>query len=151
MCLPLGAFCVAFSRAVACVTLLAVTTCPAGYVCPIGTGVLSADIQGCGNATEYCPAGSPTRTATPSGFYSNPTPSGLYFNATRCEPGRFCAGGISELCPAGRYGANSGLIVSGCSGNCSAGYFCPAGSTSPTQLNCSDGPAYFCVEVSECV
>jgi hypothetical protein len=124
------------------------TFCCAGYACSNGTGVLSADTHGCSSATLYCPLGSTTPTPTPSGFYASPTPSGLFFNATQCEVGRYCVGGAARACPAGRYGALRGLTSELCTGNCSAGYYCPAGSTSPTQLNCSDGPAYFCAEVS---
>ncbi len=119
----------------------------AGYACPIGTGVLSADVHGCPNATHYCPAGSAARKPTPLGFYAVAVPSGLFFNATRCEPGRFCVGGVASMCPSGRFGNESGLTSAACSGTCSAGYLCPTGSVSRTQLNCSDGPAFFCAEV----
>jgi hypothetical protein len=122
----------------------------AGYVCSNGTGVLSADVHGCENPTEYCPMGSAVRTPVPRGFYASPTPSGLFFHATQCETGRYCAEGVARRCPAGRFGSTVGLSTDVCSGNCSAGYYCPAGSTSRTQLNCSDGPAYFCPEVKLC-
>jgi hypothetical protein len=121
----------------------------AGFACPNGTGVLFADVHGCGAATHYCPAGSVTPRPTPSGFYAMPTPSGLFFNVSRCEPGRYCFGGVASDCPSGRFGNESGLTFSGCSGHCSAGYFCPASSVSRTQLNCSNGPAYYCAEVCE--
>lgn len=121
--------------------------CCAGFACFNGTGALSVDVHGCGNSTEYCPEGSAARTPTPAGFFANPTLSGLFFNATRCEPGRYCANGVASECPAGRYGAQPGLTSDICSGSCSAGYFCPAGSSSPAQFDCSDGPAYFCPEV----
>jgi hypothetical protein len=120
-----------------------------GFACTNGTGVLFADVHGCGEATHYCPAGSVAPAPTPSGFYAMPTPSGLFFNASRCEPGRFCVQGAAGHCPAGRFGNESGLTSAGCSGHCSAGYFCPAGSVSRTQLNCSDGPAYYCTEVCD--
>jgi hypothetical protein len=120
-----------------------------GFACANGTGVLFADAHGCGVATHYCPAGSVTPRPTPSGFYAMPTPSGLFFNASRCEPGRFCVGGVARACPSGRFGDESGLTSEGCSGNCSAGYFCPASSVSRTQRNCSDGPSYYCAEVCE--
>jgi hypothetical protein len=121
----------------------------AGFACANGTGVLFADVHGCGAATHYCPAGSAAPTPTPGGFYAMPTPSGMFFNASRCEPGRFCVGGVASECPSGRFGNESGLTSAGCSGNCSAGYFCPASSVSRTQLNCSDGPTYYCAEVCE--
>jgi hypothetical protein len=118
-----------------------------GYACSNGTGVLSADTHGCRSSSQFCPTRSTVRTPTPSGFYANPTPSGLFFNATQCESGRFCTAGVAWECPAGRYGAAAGLLSSACSGVCSAGYHCPAGSSTPTQRNCSDGPTFFCLEV----
>jgi hypothetical protein len=121
--------------------------CHAGYACTNGTGVLSAEVHGCGNASHYCPAGSATPIPTPLGSYALSTPSGLFFNATRCEPGRFCAGGTATPCRRGRFGSEPGLTSADCSGNCSAGHYCPAGAVSRTQLNCSDGPVYYCAEV----
>jgi len=41
-----------------------------------------------------------------------------------------------EQCGAGRYGAVAGLRSSACSGGCARGYYCPPGSTSPTQFAC---------------
>jgi hypothetical protein len=45
--------------------------------------------------------------------------------AMRCVP-----------CPAGRYGDTPGLIGAQCSGTCREGFYCPVGSTSPTQHPC---------------
>jgi hypothetical protein len=55
---------------------------------------------------------------------------------------------ICKPCPSGHYGNVSGLTSSICSGLCSPGYYCPAGSTSPTQYECG-GPGFFCPEGSE--
>jgi hypothetical protein len=129
-------------------TDISVPVVSAGYACPSGTGVLSAITHGCGSPEEHCPAGSAVRTPTLPGFYALPTPDGLYFNAVMCEAGRLCTGGIARLCPAGRYGSAPGMTAAECAGNCSAGYYCPAGSVSPTQTNCSDGPGSFCPQVS---
>jgi hypothetical protein len=118
-----------------------------GYACANGTGVLSAAAHGCGVPTHYCPAGSTLPSPTPDGFFAIPTASGLFFNASRCQPGQFCAGGVASACPPGRFGDGPGLTSADCSGTCSAGYFCPAGSVSHRQLNCSSGPAYYCGEV----
>ncbi len=119
----------------------------AGFACANGTGVLSAEVHGCGNASHYCPAGSAAPASTPPGYYALPTPSGLFLNATRCEPGRFCAGGIATPCRPGRFGSEPGLTSADCAGNCSAGHYCPAGAVSRTQLSCSDGPRHYCAEV----
>ena len=47
-----------------------------------------------------------------------------------------------KLCPAGRYGNHSGLVTSFCSGLCQAGYYCPEGSTSPSQIPCGSVHQY---------
>jgi hypothetical protein len=47
------------------------------------------------------------------------------------------------MCPVGRYGSTFGLSTSWCSGYCTAGYYCPEGSTSATQVECG-GPDVFC-------
>ncbi|RYG67158.1 hypothetical protein EON64_08080, partial [archaeon] len=73
-----------------------------------------------------------------------------------CPPGRYLSlqystyampSFICSLCPAGRYGNASGLQSAFCSGRCSAGYFCPAGSSSPTEKVCG-GRHVFCPEGS---
>jgi len=43
--------------------------------------------------------------------------------AVRCVP-----------CPGGTYGDTAGLATSACAGPCAAGYYCPPGSVSPTQI-----------------
>jgi protocatechuate 3,4-dioxygenase beta subunit len=50
-------------------------------------------------------------------------------------------------CAAGRYGARTNMYSNYCSGKCQAGYYCPAGSTSPTQRECG-GIDVFCPEGS---
>lgn len=58
------------------------------------------------------------------------------FAALTC---RYCPEGSSSpiACPAGAFGAASGLGTSVCSGQCPIGYFCPLGSTAP--LPCPAG------------
>ena len=53
-----------------------------------------------------------------------------------CTVGSYCAGGENVPCPAGTYGIEPGLSDAACSGECDAGYFCAAGSTSPTAALC---------------
>lgn len=50
-------------------------------------------------------------------------------------------------CAPGRYGSSPGLTNATCSGVCSAGYVCPAGSSSSTVQACG-GPAWYCPEGS---
>jgi hypothetical protein len=59
-----------------------------------------------------------------------------------CPPGSYCVLGVRRECPAGRFGAVAGLGSSDCSGACAAGYYCPSGSTSATQLPCGGGDVF---------
>ncbi len=49
----------------------------------------------------------------------------------------------AHACAGGRYGSSEGLSGPACSGECAAGYFCPAGSASALEHKCS-GPTAFC-------
>ena len=73
-----------------------------------------------------------------------------------------CLSGIRSACPAGTYGATTGLSAATCSGKCSAGFYgsvagqteptcegeceagfmCPAGSVSPTAVPCGSSAVY---------
>lgn len=70
---------------------------------------------------------------------------GSSFSATGapiCAAGAFFNGLRCQLCPGGTYGVRPGLESSTCSGKCSAGYFCPDGSTSPYQNHCGTSVFY---------
>lgn len=57
-------------------------------------------------------------------------------SCTQCPPGRYCAGGSQTsplLCSAGYFGNLYGYTSAACGGQCAAGYYCQAGSTSSTQ------------------
>ena len=80
-------------------------------------------------------------------------------STSRCGPGFFCSEGTRHKAPVGSYIPNSGVAskkaatpcpggtfgnVEGmmkpeCSGSCTQGYFCPAGSTTPTANDCIRG------------
>ncbi len=90
-------------------------------------------------------------TACKAGYYMtldgefNATPT-LGNKCTICPAGYYCPGGELSLtpqnkvaCPAGTYGATTGLTTSACSGQCAAGYYCPQGSTSSTAYDCDNG------------
>ncbi|KAJ1412983.1 hypothetical protein B484DRAFT_173156, partial [Ochromonadaceae sp. CCMP2298] len=62
----------------------------------------------------------------PAGEYMQYGFEGLSLPAFRCMQ-----------CGGGRYGNTSGLTSSYCSGLCTASYYCPPGSTAPTQLQCA--------------
>jgi hypothetical protein len=142
---------------------------PSGYapcsVCPPGRFSASSAQSSCGP----CPSG---RFGFQTGLFnasctgpcapSHACPAGSV-NATvvLCPAGTFSAGGAGSCtpCPAGVYGALSGLTSAACTapcrpgsfgsapsqtspvcdGNCTAGYACAAGSTSPTTFLCPTG------------
>ncbi len=119
-----------------------------GYVCPPATGALT-DNNTCNAPTSYCPARSSTRTATPDGHYAVATYFGspLYFAAAMCGPGSYCEAGVRSECAPGRFGSDSGLSTSSCSGACEQGYYCVAGSTNATAAPCASGSQRYCPEV----
>ena len=45
-------------------------------------------------------------------------------------------------CYGGTYGASAGLALPSCTGACSAGYYCPRASTSPTSFACNSSAVY---------
>ena len=49
---------------------------------------------------------------------------------------------VLSSCPAGRYGHTSGINLATCSGLCTAGFYCPAGSTSATASPCGGSSVY---------
>lgn len=77
---------------------------------------------------DSCPPGSQgsdgTCSACTPGKYSNP-------ERTSCLP-----------CDAGNYASKSNSSDATCEGPCSAGYYCNAGSTSPTQHACGRAEVY---------
>ena len=113
----------------------------AGNICPTGTGVLTT-INYCSSPTTYCPLGSSTYSYTDAGYYAVATLGRLYKNECLCEAGRYCVAGVASACPAGRYGDDTGSTNASCVGVCSAGFYCPAGSTSPTQQPCGSESVY---------
>jgi hypothetical protein len=109
--------------------------CAAGRYC---SGLNNVNDQGDGpcQAGYYCPAGSTTATANPSGpgFYTAAGAS----TATACGVGNYCPNasntpGDVTSCDVGRYCSTTTNATGLGDGACSAGYYCPAGSTSATQ------------------
>jgi hypothetical protein len=142
--------------------------CPAGSITPAvclpgqysaaGTGACSDCAAGrygntTGLTTEACTA------ACAAGFFGGAAGLTTSSCSGSCRAGYACAAGstnsTASICPAGtfsltgssactgcaagRFGATSGVSVAACSGNCTAGFACPAGSTSPTALVCPNG------------
>ena len=114
-----------------------------GFFCPAGTGNLVPSLA-CSSPTSYCPLGSASPLNTSVGWYALSTSAvaRLFFNQSVCEEGRYCVGGVASFCPAGRYGNTTGADSADCSGQCTAGYYCPLGSTLPTQTTCGDATVY---------
>jgi hypothetical protein len=54
----------------------------------------------------------------------------------QCQPGTYCREGVAYLCAPGRYGSSAGLTSPLCTGQCAAGFACPAGSRSSIQFEC---------------
>lgn len=101
--------------------------CPAGYYCPAGTATPLV----CGAANLYCPLGSATPTSVPVGYFSIGFSANSRMDAAICPPGNFCVDGNQVKCPAGTYGAISGLSSKKCSGDCPSGHYCPIQTTKP--------------------
>jgi hypothetical protein len=110
-------------------SLAAAVTCT---LCPAGAfgqsvGLSSPTCTGTCVQGYACPAGSTNATALicPAGLYS-------YAGAAVCAE-----------CPPGTFGDSPGLSSALCSGACTAGYACPAGSTNTTASACSAGQYSF--------
>ena len=117
--------------------------CSAGYYCTSGSS--SSKQHACGGDQYYCSGGS--RHTVSSAYYAT-GPSGRRTGQAKCPKGYYCNRGARHKCPAGRYGSETGLASSDCSGPCKAGYFCPEGSTSATHSLCGADKTkprtYFC-------
>jgi hypothetical protein len=123
--------------------------CVAGFFCPLGTRAYSAN--GCGRSPHvFCPTGSSRPQLIESGNYAvGPVfdIGGGYVDQLPCLPGSYCAGGISQPCPAGYFGALRNETRPLCIGICTAGFYCPPGSFSSQQKPCGNA-SVFCVSGS---
>lgn len=132
--------------------------CPPGYLCPDGTPDSAKRSTPCGRGF-FCPAGSGSSgiAVTTAHYCTQPQSDDVLQRWTtcqaqaRCEPGFYCTEGARFACPAGSWQPNVGKTSIGdCSARqCSAGYFCPEGSTADKVQPCApDGAAhpakYYC-------
>ncbi len=143
-------------------------TCGAGYSCPPGTAAANATASVCPAGT-FSTEGAGSCSQCAAGLYGgspgavSPQCSGL------CAPGFFCTSGSTNntpsVCPAGQYsmagagqcsdcssgqyGSTPGLQTPDCTGPCTAGYACPAGSVNATVTLCPAG-TYSTVGSSVC-
>ena len=100
----------------------------------------------CGSASVFCPANVQRPSPVLLGFYSTPETAHRRSRTGQleCPIGSYCADGLRFDCPAGRYGAIKREINASCTGSCSAGYRCAAGSVRPDAAACGGGPRSFC-------
>ncbi|POM78126.1 Hypothetical protein PHPALM_4382 [Phytophthora palmivora] len=114
--------------------------CSRGYRCPEGSS--SSTQLECGGSNFVCGSGSPAPQLVHPGYYSiGPTATTRFFQQP-CELGSFCIDGVKYPCPAGTFGATSGLSTAACSGKCAPGYYCPPSSISRTQNECGSSSVY---------
>ena len=125
--------------------------CQSGYYCPAGSTNDTA--VPCGNIGVYCPVGSPLPVLADRGYYTTGGQEDLRSSQTLTEKGFYTMNGRRESCPAGTYGAQTGMVKadkldfnrndtfygSFCSGLCDKGHYCPLNSTVPTQIPCPPG------------
>src|SRR3989344_5089607 len=93
-----------------------------------------------------CPSNSDTAGATTSDALSDCVGNAGYYN---CQSGTCSVAGAGYYspdndnsryeCAAGYYGSSTGQTAATCNGQCTAGYYCTAGSTSATQNVCGTG------------
>jgi hypothetical protein len=99
--------------------------------------VCNGESAGCTDcaAGKYCACSG--EIDCPAGKWSGSKSS----SCTNCPAGKWSGSGASSCrdCEVGRYGSSTGNTASTCDGPCSAGYYCPAGSTSSTQAPCAAG------------
>jgi hypothetical protein len=119
--------------------------CSAGYACPAGS--TNATAVRCSVGT-YSLGGAGVCSACPPGF----TCAGGPAAPVQCSLlGMYAAPGVGNcyMCPPGVYAATTALTSAACSGNCTAGYACPSGSTSPMAITCQPGQ-YSLAGASQC-
>jgi hypothetical protein len=77
------------------------------------------------------------------GFYTHEdSPMDSKVSQHICPKGYWCSDGVRRPCDEGYFGDSLGMKDSHCSGSCSAGYYCLAGSPSPHQYPCGNSTVY---------
>jgi hypothetical protein len=128
-------------------------SCKEGYYCRENS--INDTQNSCGAIDVFCPPGSYKPQQVAAGYYTVPANDLPYMSIgdihqskeRKCEPGFYCEGGIKKLCRKGYWGSEYGMINEYCEGLCREGYYCPEGSTSPTEIRCGDANV-FCTEGS---
>ena len=131
---PIGHFCSSGATAP--------TVCPAGRFGD-DESLTDAFCSGPCARGHYCEAGSTNATAASCGAGTfNPSEGMGTSSACIVAPlGHYSLRADIEKrpCPAGRYGATERMLDANCSGACSPGHYCVAGSTSSAAAACAAG------------
>ncbi len=127
-------------------TMLSTPACTS--LCDAGCACASASSSSCrapcGDASVYCPAGTPSPLTVDPGWYSAGGADASHRTGQiACPVGSYCVRGIVFACPEGTYGARQELSSPLCTGRCADGFLCPAASSSPRAVACS--PGGFCM------
>lgn len=109
--------------------------CDAGFFCAVGSS--SRRQHACGDASKYCPLGSPAPLLAPTGRYTIDGDEGTRSASALCPTGSWCERGVKRRCSAGRYGATLGLGSANCSAPAPRGRYATIGSELP--LDCPAG------------
>ena len=121
--------------------------CDKGFYCPSATG-RNQQLE-CGGPGKICRGGNALPEDVGAGWVGDPNQavngSKTFYGRRECRSGHFCQEGIEKECPAGRY--NSNFRQSECTDLCSAGWFCPKGSSRDKVEACGVGShpsRYYC-------
>jgi hypothetical protein len=122
-------------------------SCPEGWYCPSGSidPFAFSCSTGSDSGTTFCPAGSERPIPTAEGYYAvNPhsTTGGGFGAQVICPRGSYCLQGQRHLCPGGTFGPRIRETNPQCAGECSPGFYCPAGSIHTEQVQCPDAASY---------
>jgi hypothetical protein len=122
--------------------------CSAGHFCSVNS--TSAVQAPCGGVDVFCPAGSGEPQVAAPGMYTVGPTIATRNGSLPCPGGSYCTGGVQLPCAAGSFGCADRQSTPTCNGPCTAGYFCPPGSTSSQALACGgnagqpDAAMHFC-------
>ena len=115
--------------------------CSAGYTCPAAS--ISPTSVPCGDPSVYCLPGAETPTVVTAGYYSTGGTATTRTGEAIANPGSYATKGVLYPCPAARFGSRSAEESPDCEGWCLDGFYCPPGSTLPSQIMCGT-PDRFC-------
>ncbi len=117
--------------------------CAAGYYCESPS--TSRTQHECGSIGLYCPAGSGAVLVAVPGEETIGSSERTRVSTVHCPSSKYCVGGASYPCPAGRFGCATGLGAPECNGPCAPGFYCPSGSDSNRKYPCGNS-SVFCPE-----